>query len=238
VVDDHLRTSDPDIYAAGDIAAYPDPRSGERVRIEHWAVAVRQGQAVARVMLGLAGPYRDVPFFWSAHYDVTLGYVGHATAWDSVRERGNLEQGQYAAAFERGGWYRTGDRATIDDEGWLTVTGRLRDVIIRGGENIAVAEVEGHCEAHPAVRQAVVVGIPDPRLGERVGVAVVLGPGVPDAEFDLDVCRAWFELRGVTRFKTPERIRVLHELPTLPAGKPDRQRVAQLVAANPASDYS
>ena len=136
-----------------------------------------------------------------------------------------------AAAFERGGWFRTGDRATIDDEGWLTITGRLRDVIIRGGENIAVAEVEAHCEAHPAVRQAVVVGYPDERLGERVGVAVVLGPGVPASEFDVDTCRAWFELRGVTRFKTPERILVLDELPTLPAGKPDRQRVTQLVSS-------
>jgi NADPH-dependent 2,4-dienoyl-CoA reductase/sulfur reductase-like enzyme/nitrite reductase/ring-hydroxylating ferredoxin subunit len=103
VVDDHLRTSDPDIYAAGDIAAYPDARSGERVRIEHWAVAERQGQAVARTMLGRGGPYRDVPFFWSAHYDVTLGYVGHAQRWDRVRERGSLEEGKFVCAYEQGG---------------------------------------------------------------------------------------------------------------------------------------
>jgi NADPH-dependent 2,4-dienoyl-CoA reductase/sulfur reductase-like enzyme/nitrite reductase/ring-hydroxylating ferredoxin subunit len=103
VVDDHLRTSDPDIYAAGDIAAYPDARSGGRVRIEHWTVAVRQGQAVARTMLGLGGPYRDVPFFWSAHYDVALNYVGHAQRWDRVRERGSLEQGKFVCAYEQGG---------------------------------------------------------------------------------------------------------------------------------------
>jgi cyclohexanecarboxylate-CoA ligase len=106
-------------------------------------------------------------------------------------------------------------------------------VVIRGGENVAVAEVEAHCEAHPAVRQAVAVGYPDERLGERVGVAVVLGPGVPPEAFDLGACRAWFEQRGVSRFKTPERIRVLDQVPTLPAGKPDRQRVAALLA-----DYS
>lgn len=135
-----------------------------------------------------------------------------------------------AAAFVRGGWFRTGDRAAIDpDGGWVTITGRLKDVVIRAGENIAVSEVEAHCEAHPAVRQAVAVGYPDTRLGERVGVAVVLGPGVPTSEFDLDACGAWFELRGVARFKTPERIVVLESLPTLPAGKPDRQRLRELV---------
>ena len=103
VVDERLRTSRPEIYAAGDIAAYPDERSGQRVRIEHFAVAVRQGQAVARAMLGDQTAFRDVPFFWSAHYDVTIGYVGHAEQWDRVRERGNLESGQYVSAFERGG---------------------------------------------------------------------------------------------------------------------------------------
>jgi NADPH-dependent 2,4-dienoyl-CoA reductase/sulfur reductase-like enzyme/nitrite reductase/ring-hydroxylating ferredoxin subunit len=103
VVDEHLRTSDPDIYAAGDIAAYPDARSGERVRIEHWAVAERQGQAVARAMLGRGGPYRDVPFFWSAHYDVTLGYVGHAQRWDRVRVRGNLAEGKLVCGYEQDG---------------------------------------------------------------------------------------------------------------------------------------
>jgi NADPH-dependent 2,4-dienoyl-CoA reductase/sulfur reductase-like enzyme/nitrite reductase/ring-hydroxylating ferredoxin subunit len=103
VVDEQLRTSAPDVYAAGDIASYPDVRSGERVRIEHWAVAVRQGQAVARAMLGIGGPYREVPFFWSAHYDSTLSYVGHAQSWDRSVERGDLDEGKFAVAFERHG---------------------------------------------------------------------------------------------------------------------------------------
>jgi NADPH-dependent 2,4-dienoyl-CoA reductase/sulfur reductase-like enzyme len=98
-----LRTTDRDIYAAGDIAAYPDPRSGERVRIEHWMLAERQGQAAARNMLGIGGPFRDVPFFWSAHYDQTLSYTGHAQRWDHIRERGDLAKGQYACGFEQGG---------------------------------------------------------------------------------------------------------------------------------------
>ena len=96
-------------------------------------------------------------------------------------------------------------------------------------ERQAVGEVEGHCEAHPAVQQVVAVGVPDARLGERVGVAVVLAPG---ATFDVAACRAWFEQRGVARFKTPEHVLVLEALPTLPAGKPDRQRLAQLVSAH------
>jgi len=90
-------------------------------------------------------------------------------------------------------------------------------VIIRGGENISTAEVEAVLEAHPAVRQAVVVGEPDPRLGERVAAFVVTS-----APFDLATCRAWFAERGAARFTTPERVVVVDRLPLLPAGKPDR----------------
>jgi NADPH-dependent 2,4-dienoyl-CoA reductase/sulfur reductase-like enzyme len=103
VTDEQLCTSDPQIYAAGDVASYPDPWSGERVRIEHFAVAVRQGQAVARTLLGQGAPFHDVPFFWSAHYDTTLAYVGHAESWDRIIERGALERGTYAAAYEKNG---------------------------------------------------------------------------------------------------------------------------------------
>jgi apoptosis-inducing factor 3 len=103
VTDERLRTSDPNIYAVGDVASYPDAWSGARVRIEHFAVAERQGQAVARGLLGRGGPFRDVPFFWSAHYDTTLSYVGHAEQWDRIVERGSLESGKYAAAYEKSG---------------------------------------------------------------------------------------------------------------------------------------
>ena len=70
------------------------------MRIEHWQVAERHGRAVARAMLGIGEPYRDVPFFWSAHYDVTLNYVGHAEKWDRIIERGSLADRKYVAAFE------------------------------------------------------------------------------------------------------------------------------------------
>ena len=101
--------------------------------------------------------------------------------------------------------------------------GRIKDVIIRGGENISAAEVEGVLEAHPSVRQAAVVGYPDDVLGERVAAFVVA-----DGAFDLETCRAWFVERGVTRFKTPERVTQLDVLPTLAAGKPDRASLREL----------
>lgn len=129
---------------------------------------------------------------------------------------GYADPAQTAAAHARGSWFRTGDLGRVDD-GWLTIVGRLKDVIIRGGENIAAAEVEGVLEAHPAVRQAVAVGYPDDRLGERVAAFVVASQ-----PFDVDECRRWFADRGVTKFKTPERVIQVDELPTLAAGKPDR----------------
>jgi len=131
------------------------------------------------------------------------------------------------AACVTDGWFRTGDLATLDPDGWLTIVGRIKDVIIRAGENISATEVEAVLEAHPTVRQAVALGEPDDRLGERVcALVTTAGP------FDLDDCRAWFAERGVARYKTPERVVVLDALPLLASGKPDRvalrARLAQM----------
>ena len=103
VVDALMRTSAPGVFAAGDIARYPEVRLGELVRIEHWVLAERQGQAAARSMLGLGRPFTDVPFFWSVHYDVTLSYVGHAQKWDAVEVRGDLAARDAAVVFRRSG---------------------------------------------------------------------------------------------------------------------------------------
>lgn len=103
VVDECLRTSAAGIYAAGDIARYPDPVSGAPVRIEHWVVAERQGQAAARNMMGREAPFRDVPFFWSTHYDQTVSYTGHAEGWDEAVLDGSLEGGDAMVRYVKDG---------------------------------------------------------------------------------------------------------------------------------------
>jgi cyclohexanecarboxylate-CoA ligase len=130
---------------------------------------------------------------------------------------GYLDPAETAEAFTTDGWFRTGDLAAVDPTGAVEIVGRLKDVIIRGGENISSAEVEQVLEAHPDVRHAVAVGEADPVMGERVVAFVESGAG-----FDLAACRDWFAQRGVARFKAPERVVVVDALPLLPTGKPDR----------------
>jgi cyclohexanecarboxylate-CoA ligase len=133
---------------------------------------------------------------------------------------------QTAAVIAPGGWFRTGDLATVDEAGWLCIVGRLKDVIIRGGENISASEVEAALEAHAGVRQAVAVGYPDPLMGERVAAFVVTTD-----HFDLAECQRWFAERGMAKFKTPERVILLSALPLLGSGKPDRAELQRRAAA-------
>ena len=99
----HLQTSAPDIFAAGDIARWPDPHTGENIRVEHWVVAERQGQTAALNMLGVGQPYTAVPFFWSQHYDIPINYVGHAEKWDEIAIEGDVASKDCVLRYRRGG---------------------------------------------------------------------------------------------------------------------------------------
>ena len=102
-VDAFLQTSAPDIFAAGDIARWPDPHSGQAIRVEHWVVAERQGQTAALNMLGVREKFDAVPFFWSQHYDIPINYVGHAEKWDDLAIEGDIAAKDCLLRYKLGG---------------------------------------------------------------------------------------------------------------------------------------
>ena len=119
-------------------------------------------------------------------------------------------------AFDTDGYFRTGDLASLDAGGYLTITGRLKDVIIRKGENISAKEVEDVLYDHPAIAELAVVGLPDAKSGERTCAVVVLRAG---AEIDLDSILAHCRKAGLAKQKMPEQVEIVSELPRNASGK-------------------
>ncbi|HCQ48284.1 MAG TPA: cyclohexanecarboxylate-CoA ligase [Achromobacter sp.] len=132
-------------------------------------------------------------------------------------------------ATDADGWFDTGDMARIDADGYLRITGRSKDVIIRGGENIPVVEIESLLYRHPAVEMAAIAAYPDARLGERACAVVTLKPGQALSLQDLVQFLKGF---GVTRQYIPERLEVLDQLPTTPTGKVQKFKLREMLSAS------
>ncbi|MCU1636474.1 MAG: cyclohexanecarboxylate--CoA ligase [Cryobacterium sp.] len=132
-------------------------------------------------------------------------------------------------SFQDGIWFRTGDTASLDEHGWISLRGRTKDIIIRGGENIPVTEVESLIFDHPDVVQAALVGMPDTRLGERIGVVLVIKEGT---DLTLDSLSAYLLERGLSRHYLPEEIIRLDEMPMTPSGKIKKAELRDMIVAD------
>ena len=160
------------------------------------------------------------------------GQAGALLVRSSSNFGGYLKRPEWNAT-DADGWFDTGDLARIDEQGYIRITGRSKDVIIRGGENIPVVEVEGLLYHHPAVAQAAVVAYPDERLGERACAMVVLKPG---ATLDFAEMVAYLKAQQVALPYIPERLTVLDAMPATPSGKIQKFRLREMARAAKDSD--
>jgi cyclohexanecarboxylate-CoA ligase len=149
-------------------------------------------------------------------------FVGYAERLELTREQ------MVPAEDDRGDWFDTGDLAFIDEDGYLRISGRAKDVIIRGGENIPVAYVENVLYEHPDVESVAVVAVPDPRLQERACACLVLKPG---ASLTIDDLRAFLATKGVSKHYWPEKLVLFGEFPKTPSGKIQKFQLRELVAS-------
>ncbi|HEX6080087.1 MAG TPA: AMP-binding protein [Methylomirabilota bacterium] len=162
-----------------------------------------------------------------AERDVGPGVEGDLLSRGCSHFVGYYERPAFTAdAHTPDGWFRTGDRATRDRDGYVTITGRAKDIIIRGGENIPIVEVENLLYTHPKIAGVAIVAMPDPRLGERACAVVVPREG---QALTLAEIVAFLEGHELARQKFPERLELVSEFPTTPSGKVQKYRLRDLV---------
>lgn len=172
------------------------------------------------------------------------GADGELMARGPMVTRGYYRQPELTAeSYLADGYFRTGDQARLDADGYVKITGRIKDLIIRGGVNISPVEIENVIFSHPKVLNVAVVGMPDPRLGERSCAFIILkdGPkGGPKGGQSLDLAemRDWMARAGVAKPKWPERVELVDELPTTPSGKVQKFRLRQIIAKRIAAEES
>jgi fatty-acyl-CoA synthase len=183
---------------------------------------VHHGEVRVVSQQGIDGP----PETWR---DVAVGETGEIVVRGPITMLGYWGRPEATAETLRGEWLRTGDLASVDDEGFLTLVGRARDLYISGGENVYPAEVEAVLETHPAIRELAVVGVPDERWGEVGRAYVVLAPG---AVLDPEAIVAWARER-LASFKLPKSFVAVKELPRTASGKVQKWRLDELDGETP-----
>jgi cyclohexanecarboxylate-CoA ligase len=179
---------------------------------------------------GRLSPGTRVRFVDDHGVDVAPGHRGEILTRGPERFDG-YDSVELATDSMLDGWFRTGDIGCLDDEGYLTVTDRKKDIIVRGGENISARELEEVLGTHPAVVEAAAVPFADTVYGERVCAFVVLRVG---HRLELDGVRAHFVACGLARYKTPERLEVLNELPRTASGKVRKHLLREWLTNNDA----
>ena len=159
---------------------------------------------------------------------VPAGVDGELMARGPMVAKGYFRQPELTAEhFLSDGFFRTGDQAHMDEDGYIKITGRIKDLIIRGGVNIAPVEIENVLFSHPDIANAAVVGMPDRRLGERICAVLVLRGR---DTLPLPEVQQWMAEAGVAKPKWPERIEVVSELPMTPSGKVQKFRLREIIA--------
>jgi acyl-CoA synthetase (AMP-forming)/AMP-acid ligase II len=167
--------------------------------------------------VGRMAPGADVKVIGFDGEPVPHGAEGELWVRGPQRLLGYVDSSLDADAFDAEGYFRTGDLGTIDADGFVRITGRLKDIIIRNAENLSAQEIEDVLNEHPAVADVAVIGVPDPVSGERACAIVVLAPGYET--LTIPELAAHCQAKGLAKQKIPEQLELVSELPRNPMGK-------------------